>query len=101
MGMANIKWEAEVFQIQQQPFQFPPGNTPVETKPDISLLTQIAGQINQLSMSVNQLHQTVAGQAFTRPVQQGLGEQNINMDEIRKLNQRLDELEARLPGANG
>lgn len=101
MGIANIKWEADIFQITQQQLQIP-GTTPVETKPDIGLLTQIASQVAQLTVSVNQLHQAVAGgQAFTRPVQQGLGEATVGMEEIRKLNQRLDDLEARLPAAHG
>jgi hypothetical protein len=96
MGVQNIKFETEVFQVPQ--FQIP-NNTPVETKPDLSILTQLASQLGQLTLAVSQVHQVVTGQAFTRAVGQSmLGAEGLNAtDEIRKLNQRLDDIEARLP----
>jgi hypothetical protein len=100
MGVQNLKLEAEVFQFTPQ-IQFP-GQTPVETKPDPSLLSQIASQLGQLTLTVGQLHQAVVGQTFTRQLERGQvgsvgGEIQSPNEEIRKLTQRIDELEARLP----
>ncbi len=97
MGLQNIKFEAEVFQQIPQ-FQIP-SHTPVETKPDPSQLLTISSQIAQLTATVNQLTQVVAGQAFTRQAPQGGLETANAADELRKLGQRLDDLEARLPKA--
>jgi hypothetical protein len=97
MGVQNIKFEAEVF--QQIP-QFQIGATPVETKPDPSLLTNVASQIAQLTATVNQLTQVVvAGQSFTRQAPQAVTEGVNTADALRKLGQRLDDLEARIPRA--
>lgn len=93
MGIHNIKFETEVF--QQGPVFGIGGITPVETKPDISILTQLASQLGQLTATVNQLTQFVAGQAFTRAAPQASSEALSSTEEIRKLTQRLDELEAR------
>jgi hypothetical protein len=97
MGVQNIKFEAEVFQQIPQ-FQFT-GATPVETKPDPGLLTTVASQIAQLTATVNQLTQVVvAGQSFTRQAPVASAEVNT-ADTLRKLGQRLDDLEARVPKA--
>ncbi|HVX64974.1 MAG TPA: hypothetical protein VHA11_00155 [Bryobacteraceae bacterium] len=95
MGVNNIKFETEVFQ-QLPAFQFG-GTTPVETKPDTSLLTQIASHLAQLTVNVNQLTQAVAAQSFTRAVSQAGPETMSAAEEVRKLNQRMDDLEARIP----
>lgn len=95
MGMQNLKFETEVFQTLPT-FQIGGGISPVETKPDFTLLNQIASQLGQLTVHVNQLAQTVAAQTFTRAVAQG-GEALNTTEEIRKLTQRLDDLESRLP----
>jgi hypothetical protein len=96
MGANNLKFETEVFQQIPQ-FQLG-GITPVETKPDTSLLTQIANQIGQLTVHVNQLTQTIAAQSFTHAVSQVGTTETINTGEqIRRLTQRMDDLEARLP----
>ena len=97
MGVHNFKIEAEVF--QQVPFQIGGGITPVETKPDPTILATIASQIGQLTATVNQLTQFVAGQAFTRAAPQGGADVLNTTEEIRKLNQRLDDLESRVPRA--
>src|ERR1700704_3028035 len=94
MGFNNLKFESEVFTTQTPQFQG--GITPVETKPDTTLLIQLVSQVGQLHQAVNQIGQVVLGQSFTRAVPQG-GEVLIAADEIRKLNQRLDDLEARVP----
>jgi outer membrane murein-binding lipoprotein Lpp len=96
MGLNNLKFETEIFQ-QVSPFQLGGGITPVETKPDPAWITQVATQLGQLAAHVNQLTQTVAAQAFTRAAPQTGAEAVNTTDEIRKLNQRLDELETRLP----
>jgi hypothetical protein len=95
MGMHNLKFEAEVFTLPT--LQVQGGITPVETKPDFTLLNQIASQLGQLTVHVNQLTQTVAAQTFTRSVQQAGAEPLNAAEEIRKLTQRLDDLESRLP----
>ena len=95
MGLQNIKFETEVFQQIPQ-FQIP-SHTPVETKPDPSQLLTISSQIAQLTATVNQLTQVVAGQAFTRQAPQAGLETANAADELRKLGQRLDDLEARHP----
>mgnify|MGYP001555326791 FL=1 len=97
MGLQNIKFETEVFQQIPQ-FQIP-SHTPVETKPDPNQLIAISSQIAQLTATVNQLTQVVAGQAFTRQAPQATLEGTNASDELRKLGQRLDDLEARLPKA--
>ena len=97
MGLQNIKFEAEVFQQIPQ-FQIP-NQTPVETKPDTNQLVAISSQIAQLTATVNQLTQVVAGQAFTRQAPQAGVEAVNTSDELRKLGQRLDDLEARVPKA--
>jgi hypothetical protein len=94
MGIHNIKFETEVFQQTPQ-FQIG-GITPVETKPDTTLLTS---QIAQLTATVNQLTQIVAGQSFTRQAPQASLDTVNTADELRKLGQRLDDLEARVPRA--
>jgi len=95
MGLHNLKFETEIFQQVPQ-FQFP-NATPVETKPDTTLVSQIANQIGQLTTIVNQLTQVVAAQTFTRAVPQA-GVEAVNAgEEIRKLSQRIDDLEARAP----
>lgn len=100
MGVQNLKLEVEVLQFTPQ-FEFP-SRTPVETKADnLSVLTQLASQVGQLTLTVGQLQQAVAGQAFTRVAdRQQIGtEIQSPIDEIRRLNQRLDEIEARMPKA--
>lgn len=97
MGLQNIKFETEVFQQIPQ-FQIP-NHTPVETKADPTQLVTISSQIAQLTATVNQLTQVVAGQAFTRQAPQAGLEAVGTSDELRKLGQRLDDLEARLPKA--
>lgn len=95
MGLQNLKFETEIFQQVPQ-FQFP-DKTPIETKPDATMLNQIASQIGQLTAIVNQLTQVVAAQTFTRAVPQA-GTEAVNAGEdIRKLTQRIDDLEARAP----
>jgi len=93
MGLNNLKFETEIFEFSQAPFRIP-DRTPVETKPDWSSLYQMASQIAQLTVAVSQIHQAVTGQAFTRaaPVAElgGIGE------EIRKLTERLDDIESQL-----
>ena len=99
MGVHNIKFETEVFQVQVPQFQIPSA-TPVETKADPSQLFNISSQIAQLTATVNQLTQVVAGQAFTRAAPQGIAVDTLNTaDELRKLGQRLDDIEARVPRA--
>jgi hypothetical protein len=95
MGVHNLKFETEVFQFQPN-FQITGGITPVETKPDPSWLSQIATQISQLTQVVGQLHQTVVAQTFTRAAPAIAGEAVNTADELRKLNQRLDDLEGRI-----
>lgn len=95
MGLQNFKFEAEVFQQIPQ-FQIGGGITPVETKPDTSLLTS---QIAQLTATVNQLTQIVAGQSFTRQAPVASADVVNTADELRRLGQRLDDLEARVPKA--
>lgn len=96
MGLQNLKFETEVFQ-QIPSFQIGGGITPVETKPDPTLITQIASQLGQLTVTVNQLAQTVAAQTFTRAAPVATAGEAVNaVDEIRKLNQRLDNIEAQI-----
>ena len=96
MGAQNLKFETEVFQ-QAPSLHIGGGITPVETKPDPSWLT-VASQIAQLTATVNQLTQVVAGQAFTRSAPIAASADTANTaDELRKLSQRLDDLETRLP----
>jgi hypothetical protein len=94
MGLNNLKFETEIFEFTQVPFRIP-DRTPVETKPDPFSINQIASQIAQLTVAISQIHQVVTGQAFTRaaPVAElgGIGE------EIRKLTDRLNDMESRLP----
>jgi hypothetical protein len=98
MGVHNIKFETEVFQQVPQ-FQIPSA-TPVETKADPTQLLTISSQIAQLTATVNQLTQVVAGQAFTRAAPQAAAVDTLNTaDELRKLGQRLDDIEARVPKA--
>lgn len=92
----GIGWKQE-FEV---PPQWPLGSGPVEFKPefkpDSSHWAQLVSQINLLSATVNQ---AVAGQAFTRPAPQ-VGEIGAAAsEEIRKLNERLDKIEAGLPAA--
>jgi hypothetical protein len=98
MGLQNLKLEVESFQFQQ-PFQLPGGITPVKTEADPLLLgqlvTQVANQLGQLTVAVGQIHQVVLGQAFTRAAPQGGAEMTGIVEEVRKLSQRMDELEAR------
>src|SRR5215471_14459025 len=61
MGVHNIKLESEVFQAVPQ-FQYQ-GWTPVETKPDTSILQQLVSQVAVLQASLNQVHQTLAAQS--------------------------------------
>jgi hypothetical protein len=56
-----------------------PSRTPVETKVDPSLLHQVAAQL------------TEAGQTFTRLAEAAVEGQNL-VEEVRKLNQRVEEL---------
>jgi hypothetical protein len=94
MGINNLKFETEIFEFTQQPFRIP-GISPVETKPDTTLFTQISREIAQLVVAVSQIHQVVTGNAFTRaaPVVELAGVS----EAIGKLTQRLDDIESRLP----
>lgn len=95
MGLGH-KWESDVFQYQV-PFRIP-DITPVETKPDWSMqpIQQILWQIQQLNVAVGQLHQVVtAGHAFTRAAP--AVEMGGVAEEVRRLSQRLDAIESRLP----
>jgi hypothetical protein len=94
MGINNLKFETEIFEFQQTPFRIP-DRTPVETKPDPFSIYQITAQIAQLSIAVSQIHQVVTGHAFTRAAPGA--EAGALGDEVRKLSQRLDDLESRLP----
>jgi hypothetical protein len=102
MGLHNLKFETEVF--QQNPV-FQPGQictTPVETKPDrldLSILAQVVSQVSQLTTTVNQFAQAIAAQTFTRAVPLA-GAEMLNAEEIRKLTQRMDDLEAKLQKTN-
>src|SRR5437867_1492397 len=97
MGVQNFKFESEVFQ-QIPSLQIGGGITPVETKPDPSWLHVVSSQIAQLTANVNQLTQVVAGQSFTRSAPIAANHDTAtSADELRKLSQRLDDIEARLP----
>ena len=76
MGLQNIKFETEVFQQIPQ-FQIP-NHTPVETKADPTQLVTISSQIAQLTATVNQLTQVVAGQAFTRQAPQAVSKRRVH-----------------------
>jgi len=102
MGLHNLKLEVENFQLQQVPnFGLGAGGgiTPVKTEADPALLgqlvTQVANQLGQLTLAVGQIHQAVLGQAFTRAAPQVSAEASGIVEEVRKLSQRMDELEAR------
>jgi hypothetical protein len=60
MGVHNIKLESEVFQTVPQ-FQYQ-GWTPVETKPENSILQQLVSQLSVIQSSLNQLQQTFSAQ---------------------------------------
>jgi len=158
MGVHNIKLESEVFQAAPQ-FQLGGGVTPVETKPDWSILQQLVSQLSLVQSSLSQISQTLAaqnqwripnrgtpvetkvdptltggfitdsaqfnfpsrtpvetkvetkvdpslfqqlgshfteaGQAFTRLAEAAVEGQNLT-EEVRKLNQRLDEVQGKL-----
>ena len=153
MGVHNIKLESEVFQAAPQ-FQLGGGVTPVETKPDWSILQQLVSQLTLVQSSLSQISQTLAaqsqwriprgtpvetkvdptltggfvtdsaqfhipsrtpvetkvdpslfqqlgshfteaGQAFTRLAEAAVEGQNL-AEEVRKLNQRMDEVQGKL-----
>jgi len=100
MGVFNLKLEVENYQFQQPNFsnllQTP---TPVKTEADPAVLgqlvTQVANQLGQLTAAVGQVQQAMVGQAFTRAAPQ-IGTDAASLaEEVRKLTQRMDELEAR------
>lgn len=103
MGLQNLKLEVEAFSFQQPPFNIGGlgGISPIKTEADPTILsqlaTQVASQLGQLTLAVGQLQAAVGGQAFTRAAPQVGAEGASLVEEVRKLSQRIDELEAR-PG---
>jgi hypothetical protein len=99
MGLQNLKIEVETPFFQQIPNFGPPGITPVKTEVDPTLLsqlvTQVANQVGQLTLAVGQMQQAMVGQAFTRAAPQATADMSGVAEEVRRLSQRLDELEAR------
>lgn len=100
MGLQNLKLEVESFQFQPFPqFGTLATTSPVKTEasPVISeqFVSQLASQLNQLTFVVGQVHQAVLGRAFTNAAPQSVAEGTGLVEEVRKLSQRMEELEAR------
>ena len=100
MGLQNLKLEVESFQFQPFPQLGTLGTTsPVklEASPVISeqLVSQLASQLSQLTLVMGQVHQAVLGRAFTNAAPQSGAEALGLVEEVRKLSQRMEELEAR------
>ena len=102
MGAQHLKLEVETIQLQQPLFGgLGSLNTisPVKTEADPVLVGQIAAQVGQLTVAVGAIHQAILGQAFTRPATQASAAEGAGLvEEVRKLAQRVEELETRNKG---
>jgi ATP phosphoribosyltransferase regulatory subunit HisZ len=95
MGVQNFKVEVESFQFQL-PVQLPPGISPQKTEADFTVINELASRVSQLTLMMGQFQQAIVQQAFTRAAPQPAAEPADVADEVRRLTERLDQLEARL-----